>query len=638
MMERSIDLICLGRVAVDLYAEQIHCELRDAQTFRKYVGGCAGNIAIGTSRLGLKTVMLSKVGDDAMGDFVLKTLKQEGVETKFVNKTKDHLTGLVLLGVCPPDHFPLIFYRENCADMQLNIQEMDIPVWSQAKALVLTGTGFSTESMRKVSRIALQKAQMNQVKVILDLDYRPVLWGKTAKGNGESRFEASSQVTHHYQTFLKACDLIVGTEEEFLIATGETCAQAAIEYLLSETNAILVLKQGSKGCTIYPTKEQALVCLGDSINVLNVLGAGDAFMSGFLYGWLNNQSLDQCGQYGNACGAIVVSRHGCAPAMPYQKELAYYLTQSNKINALQQQSMTQLHQSMLHRDRQNTPLCMLAFDHRTQFEKTTDDQALIKHFKNLIWQGFTKILAQQNGSNHHRLGILVDPIYGSDVIANACDIASSDDFEIGLPIEKANKRPLEWIDSQSLYAQILERPTNSFVKVLCHYETDMGGKEKESLAKQLKKLNQVCLDLGRAWMLELITSENVAGIKWAYENKMMPTWWKINAPDSFDQWHQIEALLNQYDKAARVVILGGETDMDSLSNTFQLAKTASKCTGFVVGRSIFWECWLQFLQGTLKQHDIPTVIANRYQSLISIWQKLPQTEHVKKEQAFEEFV
>ena len=156
---RPLDLICMGRVAVDLYAEQLHSPLEDAQSFRKYLGGSAGNTAVGSSRLGLKSAMFSCVGTDDMGVYLRKFLESEGVNTSLLRNTPDHLTALVLLGVDPPDRFPLIFYRENCADMQIKKEDINPEIFSQTKALLITGTGISTPAMRNTTMEAVKVAK-----------------------------------------------------------------------------------------------------------------------------------------------------------------------------------------------------------------------------------------------------------------------------------------------------------------------------------------------------------------------------------------------------------------------------------------------------------------------------------------------
>ena len=198
----------MGRVAVDLYAEQVYSHLKDAQSFRKYLGGCAGNTAVGTARLGLKSAMFSCVGTDEMGLFLRDTLENEGVDTTLLRSTPEHLTALVVLGVNPPDRFPLIFYRENCADMQIQPEDVNPEKFRESKALLITGTGLSTSSMRKATWKAVKTAKKSGCSVILDIDYRPVLWGLTEAGDGETRFVASATVTRKIKPFLSELDLI----------------------------------------------------------------------------------------------------------------------------------------------------------------------------------------------------------------------------------------------------------------------------------------------------------------------------------------------------------------------------------------------------------------------------------------------
>ena len=278
---RPFDLVCMGRVAVDLYAEQIHSPLENAQSFRKYLGGCAGNISVGTSRLGLKSAMFSCTGTDAMGEFLRQQLHHEGVDTTLLRDTSEHLTALVLLGVSPPDRFPLIFYRENCADMQIRPEDADPAFLRKAKALLFTGTGLSSPSMKVATQAAVKTAKEQGCAVILDIDYRPVLWGLTAAGDGESRFVASEAVTKELQPLLKDLDLIIGTEEEVMIAGGTETLEDALQVIRDSSNATVVLKRGEKGCEVFePGSQRSRTARPFPIKVLNILGAGDAFEVG----------------------------------------------------------------------------------------------------------------------------------------------------------------------------------------------------------------------------------------------------------------------------------------------------------------------------------------------------------------------
>ena len=323
---RDIDVICMGRVAVDLYSEEIGKSLEETETFRKYIGGCAGNIAIGSSRLGLRSAMFSCVGTDAMGQFVRQQLQKESVNLTMLKETSRHLTGLVLLGVNPPDRFPLIFYRENCADMQLKTEDVNINFIQQAKTLLITGTGLSTPAMRETTHYAVEAAKSVGTRVIFDLDYRPVLWGLTSLGEGEIRYKVSHEVSLHYQQMLPKCDLVVGTEEEILVAGDSSTSADALQSIRSKTIAPIVVKRGAHGAGIYiENLHQPITSRAFPVTVLNVLGAGDGFISGFMRGLLRGKDWQTCVTFGNACGAIVVTRHGCAPAMPYFPEMTRFI-------------------------------------------------------------------------------------------------------------------------------------------------------------------------------------------------------------------------------------------------------------------------------------------------------------------------
>ena len=289
MLEKKLDLISMGRAGVDLYGEQIGGRLEDMQTFRKYVGGCPTNIAVGTSRLGLKSSLLSRVGDEQNGLFIRETLIREGVDVAHLKSDPDRLTALVFLGIKDRDTFPLLFYRDNCADMALCEADVDPDYIASAKALVVSGTHFSTPTTDAACRKAIEAARAHETKVVFDIDYRPVLWGLTGKGEGENRYVADQKVTAHLKTIVPLCDLIVGTEEEFHIAGGSTDTVSALQAVRAVSDAVLVLKRGPMGCSVYTgaipeNLDEGISGKAFAIDVFNVLGAGDAFMSGFFTG------------------------------------------------------------------------------------------------------------------------------------------------------------------------------------------------------------------------------------------------------------------------------------------------------------------------------------------------------------------
>lgn len=228
MKEKTLDLICLGRVAVDLYAQQIGCRLEDVTSFAKYLGGSSGNVAYGTAVQGVKSSMLARVGDEHMGRFLREELQRVGVDTSHLITDKDRLTALVILGIKDQDTFPLIFYRDNCADMAITEEDFDEEYIASAKALAITGTHLSHPKTRQAVLTALEYAGRNGTKRLLDIDYRPVLWGLTSLGDGETRYIDSEAVTQSLQEVLHHFDVLVGTEE-FHIAGGSTDTLTALK-------------------------------------------------------------------------------------------------------------------------------------------------------------------------------------------------------------------------------------------------------------------------------------------------------------------------------------------------------------------------------------------------------------------------
>src|SRR5690349_9569943 len=369
---RDLDVVCLGRMGVDFYAQQIGARLEDVTSFAKYLGGSSANTAFGCARLGLKAGMISRVGDDAMGRFLVETIAREGCDVSHVGIDPLRLTAAVVLGIKDKETFPLIFLRENCADMAIGEAEIEESYIARSRALLITGTHFSTEYINRISNRALDRAHKHDVRTILDIDYRPVLWGLTKRGDGETRYIQSDTVTAHLARLLPKFDLVIGTIEEFNIAGGTTDIMQSLAAIRRNTKAVLVVKRGPLGCAVIDgaiprSLDEAFNGSGVEVDVLNVLGAGDAFSAGFLSGWVRGEDYDACARYANACGALVVSRHGCAPAMPTRIELDHFIANADSIPRPDQDAaLTRLHRVTAPHTPRDEVLAF-AFDHRDQF-------------------------------------------------------------------------------------------------------------------------------------------------------------------------------------------------------------------------------------------------------------------------------
>jgi 5-dehydro-2-deoxygluconokinase len=312
---RTVDVIAVGRSSLDLYAHQIGCAMADVRSFDAYIGGCALNVSVGTRRLGLRSLLLTAVGDDQVGDFIVASLDREAVDTRYIPRKRGRRTSAVVLTIQPPDRFPLTFYRDNCADRALTPDDVANAPIAESRVVFVTGTGLSHEPGRAATRAAAATARAAGVPVVVDVDYRPDQWDSAAAFEAELR------------PLLASATLAVGTEEEVAAAANGAAAADTVAALLATGIAALVMKRGARGATIYRRDAPAIDVPPFPITVLNVLGAGDAFASGFLYGYLQGWPLERAARLGNACGAIIVTRHGCANFMPTLDEVTAFLAE-----------------------------------------------------------------------------------------------------------------------------------------------------------------------------------------------------------------------------------------------------------------------------------------------------------------------
>ena len=627
---RRLDLICLGRVAVDLYAQQIGSKLEDVSSFAKYLGGSSGNVAFGTARLGMKSAMLSRVGDEQMGQFLIDTLAAEGCDVSHLRRDPNHLTGLVLLGIKDRDSFPLLFYRDHCADMAISVEDIDEGFIASSKALAITGTHLSRPDVLAAASLALDFARRNNVRTVLDIDYRPVLWGLTGKGDGETRFIADGGVTQHLQAILPKFDLIVGTEEEFRIAGGHDDLIACLKAVRQVSNATLVVKLGPLGCAVLdgaiPDRiEDAGLQRGVQVEVLNVLGAGDAFLSGFLSGWLRGEDYDACCRYANACGALVVSRHACAPAMPTPAELAYFL-ELQPVRPAEDKYLNHLHRVTVPRATWNEVL-VFAFDHRNQLfelsQQTSQPESRIGKLKQLLVETVAEVEAQHNLTG--KVGILADDRYGQD----ALNAATGRGWWIGRPVELPLSNPLEFEWGRSIGSHLASWPKEHVVKCLVQYHPDDTIENRLEQEAQLQALYQAVQVSGHELLLEVIPAKALPqqpdtvyrAMKRLYNLGIYPEWWKLEQPAT-EAWPAIDALIEERDPHCRgVVLLGLNAPVEVLREGFRAARGSKTCRGFTVGRTIFYEPARQWFMGELDDAGLKRETAAIFVSLIQAWRE-----------------
>ncbi|OAT48334.1 bifunctional 5-dehydro-2-deoxygluconokinase/5-dehydro-2-deoxyphosphogluconate aldolase [Providencia heimbachae] len=629
--QKKLDVICMGRIAVDLYGQQIGSRLEDMSSFSKYLGGSSGNVAFGTAIQGLKSSMLARVGDEHMGRFLREELQRVGCDTSHLITDKDRLTALVILGIKDQDTFPLIFYRENCADMAITPDDFTEEFIASARCLAITGTHLSNPKTRAAVLKALEYAKRNNVKTAIDIDYRPVLWGLTSLGDGETRFIASEKVTEELQEVLSMFDLIVGTEEEFHIAGGTTDTIQALKNIRKISNAELVCKRGSLGCSVYSaaipeTLDEGVTVHGVRVEVLNVLGAGDAFMSGLLRGYLNGEGWEKACAYANACGALVVSRHGCAPAMPSKIELDNYLARAAAVPRPDLDPMLNHLHRVTTRSVQWDELCVMAFDHRIQFvdmARTAGvDISCIPQLKKLIFRASREVADEANLQG--KAGLLCDSTFGQDVLNDV----TGRGWWIGRPIELPASRPLR-LEHGNIGSQLVSWPKEHIVKCLVFFHPEDNHPLRLEQEKTVQEVYSACCQSGHELLLEVILPPNMErndalylrAIKRFYNLGIKPDWWKL-PPLKSENWDAVDRLIQERDPYCRgVVLLGLDAPQAELQAGFNAAAGKSIVKGFAVGRTLFGKPSLEWMQGELTDDELVQKIKTNYLNLIALWRQ-----------------
>jgi len=624
----ELDVVSIGRSSVDLYGGQVGGRLEDMRSFDKYVGGSPTNMAVGAARLGLRAGLITRVGDEHMGRFLREELAREGVDTAGVITDPERLTALVLLGIRDEDSFPLIFYRENCADMALAPEDIDPDLISRTRAVVATGTHLSHPRTEAAVIRALELAREAGARTALDIDYRPNLWGLAGHGAGEERFIASEEVTRRLQAHLPRFDLIVGTEEEFHIAGGSTDTLAALRAVRALTDATLICKRGPMGAAAFEgaipgSLDEGRAGPGFPVEVFNVLGAGDGFMAGLLRGWMDDAPWVRALEYANACGALAVSRHGCAPSYPSKDELDFFLARGVvKREVRHDPEMEQRHWSTTQRRGDWPELQVFAFDHRAQIEEMPGaTPAAVGRFKELCLAAVERVADGRRG-----YGLLCDGRLGR----GALHAAAGKGLWIGRPAELPGSRPLEFEPEIGPdCGGLAEWPLEHVVKVLCfcHPEDDAAMRAAQEAA--VSRLFTAARRNRLEFLLEIIPSKvgptevdsTARLIGRFYDIGVFPDWWKLEPMTDPAAWRATADAIRARDPRCRgILILGLGSGEGALKDAFRAAADEPMVRGFAVGRTIHAEAGRAWLAGEIGDARAVEMMTERFMRLCDLWQ------------------
>jgi len=328
---KQYELLNIGRSSIDLYSNDVGTPFVEISSFAAYVGGSPTNMSVGARRLGVNSALLTGLGEDPVGDFILHFLEQEGVETRYIVRKPGHRTSAVVLGIEPPDKFPLVYYRDNCADIEITIDDVLAAPVQDVQVVEFAGTNLSKDPSRSATIFAAELAQRSGAKVVLDIDFRPDQWYDPRAFGVAIR------------SVLRNVNVVIGTQDEINAAMLTDPAQmtlthsqvsdtrvegdidAAIRRLLELGPEAVIEKRGDEGARVHLRDGQAIDAPGFPVEVYNILGAGDAFGAGFLYGYIKGWDWYRSARLGNACGAIVVTKHGCANFMPTLDEVMAFV-------------------------------------------------------------------------------------------------------------------------------------------------------------------------------------------------------------------------------------------------------------------------------------------------------------------------
>jgi 5-dehydro-2-deoxygluconokinase len=625
-----LDLIAIGRVSVDLYGQQLGSRLEDVASFARGVGGCPANVAIGVARLGLRAALITRVGDEPMGRFVREQLEREGVDMRGVQVDPERLTALVLLGVRDQETFPLIFYRENCADSALSPADIDAGLIACARAVLVTGTHFSLAAGARAQRKAIDVARTHAARVVLDIDYRPNLWGIGGHGAGASRYARCARVTEALSGVLADCDLIVGTEEELHIAAGVEDTLAAVRHIRDRSPAVIVCKRGAQGCVVFEGRpprriEDALVVPGMDVEVYNVLGAGDAFLAGYLLGYLRDEPHERSARYGNACGALVVSRLLCSAELPSRAELEHYLYYGSERRALRADpQLNHLHWVTTQRRGPGSVRALAIPAPANEGAAAADTAEAVQRRTRL--ELLAVEAAAQVAAGGAGFGVLLEGPAGPAALRRAQEASLWLARQVAQPLT----RGLEFAGGGSLAVHLREWPSSVTAACRCQYHPQDPRELREAQERNLLRLAAACRAQGRELLLEIgsggagvLQSDSDARVlSRLYELGIRPDWWALEPQRRDTSWESCARVIGASDPYCRGILVALRVPAGQEAPLVSAAAASPAVRGFIAGGSIIDDVAAAWLAGQKSAESVIAEIAGRFRALADAWSAL----------------
>ena len=538
----------------------------------------------------------------------------------------------MLLSVENDTTFPLIFVRENCADMALTEDDIDPALIASAKAIVVTGTHFSRPNTDAAQRKAMRIAREAGRKVVFDIDYRPNLWGLAGHAAGEERYIKSDRVSEHLQTVLPGCDLVVGTEEEMRIAGGGDDALSVLRKVRSLTDATLVLKRGPMGCVVFPGPIPDRIDDGIVGRGFPDRGPQRARRRRRLHGRFparlaprraarNRRHLGQClrrlrrlaspllARVSDLGGAVRISSGTAARTMPSAR------TRPSTISTGRPRA-----------GRNRKSLMALAIDHRIQLEAMADRAGVPRAAStpSRCWR--SKPPPRSPAGGQATACSSTRPMAARRFFA-----AARQPFWLGRPVEQPGSRPLRFEFDQDIGGRLAEWPVTHTVKCLAFFHPDDDTALKAEQTEKLRTLYQAARRNGLELLVEIIAGKNgplddatvATVLDELYAAGIKPDWWKLEPQATAAAWDNIAAVIGKADPWCRgVVLLGLEAPEKELEAAFATCADAPVVKGFAVGRTIFNDAAEKWLSGKIDDKTAVDDMASRFSRLTGAWQRV----------------
>lgn len=595
-------------------------------SFRRYLGGSAANIAVGAARLGLSTALVSRVGDDQFGEGLLSDLSKEAVDTRFIQLDPERLTSVVALALRKHEDFPRLFLYRDTADLAFDPREVDVAELAKAHCLLVTGSYLSRPNLAQFVDSAIDVARAEGRKVVMDIDFRSPLWGLAGWGEATKPVQPGPEVAAAYSNALSKSDLVVGTVDEVLAATGEGELEAALQHLHHRTPAVVIVKLGAQG---------ALVCEADgadttkiegfAVPLFNSVGAGDGFLSGFLASWLRGASATEAARLGNASGALVALRHGCTPAMPYVEEVEHFLNlYGGNYDPSEDSELEHMHWALTRRE-YSPDVLVFAMDHRWQLEDMADSAKVprerITRLKELLFEAYTLVAADTP-----EVGVLLDHTYGEDLL----EAASGMGHWYARAIEVPRSYPVELASDSGLHDALRRRPPDEIVKCMVYAHPNEAKEIRDQQSRTVMLLAEAARSAERELLIELqgprgqqLEGDDAGSLmKWIYGLGVRPDWWKLPPSPADGVWASIDAIIGEFDPRCQgFLVLGQHQDFAAVVKSLAVSAGYATCRGFAVGRTLFSDAARLWFDGEIDDHGLVLESTNNFRKLIEEWNR-----------------